>query len=209
MHNSSPSTYHHGNLRQALLALGEVHLARLGADNLSLRALAREIGVSQTAPYRHFADKNALLAALATDGFHRLFDRALSAARDHQHPPHQALLALGKTYVDFARQHPEIFQLMFGPVLQPRTDYPELYAAGRAAFQGVREIMEWGIREGVFRNADLAAMTNTAWAGVHGVAVLILDRADTFGYQVDPDQQVEQSLRMLMTGLLVDPGMVF
>ncbi len=74
MTSSSNSNYHHGNLRQELMELAERHLIEGGVGDLSLRALAREIGVSQTAPYRHFRDKNALLAALATEGFRRFFE---------------------------------------------------------------------------------------------------------------------------------------
>ena len=73
MASNTSSSYHHGNLRQELMELAEKHLVEGGVRDLSLRALAREIGVSQTAPYRHFRDKNALLAALATEGFKRFF----------------------------------------------------------------------------------------------------------------------------------------
>ncbi len=72
---TTSSNYHHGNLRQELMNRAEQHLLESGSNELSLRALAREIGVSQTAPYRHFRDKNALLAALATEGFQRFFCR--------------------------------------------------------------------------------------------------------------------------------------
>src|SRR5690348_1313893 len=105
--------YHHGNLREALLDAGERALETSGAQNLSLRELAREVGVSHAAPRRHFADKQALLDALAHNGFERL-GAILTAAIDAAGPDFDArLLSLARAYVGFATQHPALVGLMF------------------------------------------------------------------------------------------------
>src|SRR5690554_1810013 len=146
---TSSSNYHHGNLRQELMELAERHLIEGGAGDLSLRALAREIGVSQTAPYRHFRDKNALLAALATEGFGRFFD--ICKPSEAEPRADKSLLLFGLAYVYFAKQHTAMFHLMFGPMLTPRNQYPELFAAGREAIYKVRAGVERGFDSGVLR----------------------------------------------------------
>ena len=202
MSNNSSSSYHHGNLREELITQAEKHLLDGGVNELSLRALAREIGVSQTAPYRHFKDKNALLAALATEGFNRLLNVLRSASTDD---PADDLMKLGVAYVHFAQENTEIFRLMFGPVLLPRKQYTELFAAGREAFYSVQNIIERGAKLGVFGKDDIPSMAHTAWAGVHGVATLILDHGDSFGYYHDLESQAEKSLRIMVEGLKTHP----
>ena len=199
MSNNSSSSYHHGNLREELLSHAEKHLLEGGINELSLRALAREIGVSQTAPYRHFKDKNALLAALATEGFSRLLNQLNAHASGED--PVQDLLSLGMDYVHFAQENTEIFRLMFGPVLLPRKQYTELFSAGREAFYYVQRIIERGAEQNIFGKDDIPSMAHTAWAGVHGVATLILDHGDSFGYYHDLDSQAQKSLKIMVEGL--------
>src|SRR5919106_6099117 len=105
--------YHHGNLRSALLETAERTLARRGASELSLRELAREVGVSHAAPRRHFADKQALFDALAEDGFERLgreLDEAMAAADGSLRGK---LAAFAHAYVRFATEHAPLLDLMF------------------------------------------------------------------------------------------------
>jgi AcrR family transcriptional regulator len=202
---TNTSSYHHGNLRQELMELAGKHLTEGGIGELSLRALAREIGVSQTAPYRHFKDKNALLAALATEGFNRFFE--LCRPSEEEPRADISLLMFGLSYVQFAKEHTEMFHLMFGPVLQPRNQYPELFAAGREAIYKVRAGVERGFKTELLRQLDdVSSMAHTVWAAVHGVATLMLDHGDTYGYHRDLDLQAEKSLRMMIAGLCSDPG---
>src|SRR5690349_24302026 len=113
----SSRPYHHGNLRPALLAAAEGALAR--GDELSLRSLARQAGVSHAAPRRHFADKQALLDALAQDGFERL-GRELRAAIDDAGEDFEArLAALAGAYVRFATRHATLLELMFASKHRP------------------------------------------------------------------------------------------
>ncbi len=200
MSNDTGSTYHHGNLRQELLEHAEKHLVEGGVADLSLRALAREIGVSQTAPYRHFRDKNALLAALATEGFSRLM--VILKPSGEEPDPVEGMFKLGMAYIHFAQTNPEIFRLMFGPVLLPRKQFSELFAAGRESFYHLQRIIERGAAKGIFADDDIASLAHTAWAGVHGVTTLILDHGDSFGYYHDLEAQAEKSLRVMIKGLL-------
>jgi AcrR family transcriptional regulator len=153
---STSTAYHHGDLRAALLrAAGEL-LEQQGIAALSLREAARRAGVSHNAPYRHFPQREALLAALAAEGFRMLADGQAAAARER-----------GLAYVRFALEHPQRFRLMFGGVV-PIGSHPELREQGRRAYQKLED----AFRE-LGDDARLAAAA--AWSLVHGLANLILD----------------------------------
>jgi len=161
--------YHHGDLRRALLCAAEEVLEREGPAALSLRELARVIGVSHNAPYRHFADREALLAAVAADGFRRLATGL--AAADAAAPPGERLQATGRAYLDFARTHRALYLLMFGPGLR-KSAHAELRDAARAAFDVLRDVVaSAGIPPGPrARHGAIGA-----WALVHGLAHLTAD----------------------------------
>src|SRR5215469_18030268 len=117
--------YHHRDLRQALIRSALEILSETGVAGLSLRAAARRARVSAMAPYRHFADKEALLAAVAEYGFRELaaqLTKATAAAAD----PRAGLAALGVAYVLFAREQPSLFKLMFGPTIEKKSGHPDL-----------------------------------------------------------------------------------
>ncbi len=155
--------YHHGNLRQALLEAGLIILEKQGEAGLGLRDLARAVGVSSAAPYRHFDSRAALLEALAVTGFQRFTARMQAVMASG---PDDPLAAMGKTYVVFALQNPNLFRLMFSPQLK-KDARPGLRMAADAAFDTLRQ----GVGEGP--NARIRALA--AWAKVHGLAVLLLD----------------------------------
>lgn len=158
--STSDRPYHHGDLRAALIDAAET-LLDAGGD-VSLREAARLAGVSPTAAYRHFADKDALLAALAVRGFQE-FARALgeAAARD---PGHE-LAARGRAYIRFALARPGRFRLMFGPLLARSADHPELRETSRRTFAAI---------ENATGDTDEALRR---WGMVHGLAHLLLDGA--------------------------------
>jgi AcrR family transcriptional regulator len=150
------STYHHGDLRAALLRGAGKVLEKQGVAALSLRDAARRAGVSHNAPYRHFADRDALLAALAAEGF-RMLGEALSGVSGR---------ALGEAYVRFALEHPQRFRLMFGGAL-PMARYPELRESAARAYQGLLD--SWKDMP------DPQTAAAAAWSLVHGLAQLMLD----------------------------------
>src|SRR5258706_6813060 len=126
--------YHHGDLRDTLLQSALELLESEGIDALSLRELARRVGVSHAAPSHHFPDKRALLAALAAHGFATLADEMDRAATRAGRDPVRRLTATGVAYVRFALAHPRLFRLMFGSDFDERDAHPELAAAGERAF---------------------------------------------------------------------------
>ena len=185
--------YHHGNLRNELLDTAETQLTETGIEELSLRALARRIGVSQTAPYRHFRDKNELLAALATRGYRQLLSELEAAAEAAGDDPRARMRAFAGSYVNYAIGHPELFKLMFGPTLQPQ--------ASRDTYELVRSIMRDGIERGLFRVEDDHYLANAGWSGIHGLATLKVDTPQLFERHVDLERQIDLDVRIFLAGI--------
>ena len=178
--------YHHGNLRQTLLEVALRILEREGEAGIGLRDLARAVGVSPAAPYRHFDSRAALLEALAVTGFQRFTARmdAVTASE-----PDNPVAAMGKTYVIFALQNPNLFRLMFSPSLK-KDGRPGLRMAADAAFDTLRRAVGGDTQSG--RIKALAA-----WAKVHGLAVLMLDGQIAIG----PGEDSEALLAEIINGL--------
>lgn len=160
------SAYHHGDLRAACLHAARELLEEDGSAGLSLRAVARRAGVSATAPYRHYADRDALVSAVAAEGYREL---AGCLATAHPSPATADDLAtVAVAYVRFALDHPAMFRVMFAEPCDP--DNEERVTATAAVREYVR-----GIVRGVFPGADPAALSTAVWALVHGLAFLHLD----------------------------------
>ncbi len=167
MSTSSGRPYHHGELAAALVQAALDLLAEGGTDAVSLRAVARRAGVSAMAPYRHFASKEALLAAVAVEGFHTL-RKALSAA-DETAAPGQALIEQAVAYVTFALQNAAMIRLMFDP--RHEGPHPVLDATGETAFA----ILARRVAAETPESADRQAAAFACWSLVHGLAMLLLD----------------------------------
>ena len=166
--------YHHGNLRQALLDSAETVLVRDGINALSLRAVAREAGVSHTAPYRHFKDKAALLRGIAQRGFEAL-ETAMAATISADGDPRSNLIEAGVAYVELALRHPQRMRLMFSASLEGVTEDTEFARTSRAALAGLENLIGEGVRQGLFVG-DPALLALTAWSSVHGFASLVLEQ---------------------------------
>lgn len=195
------TSYHHGNLRAALLKQAEAQLKEVGVESLSLRALARATGVSQTAPYRHFEDKNQLLIALATQGYRELFS-ALDAARANALPdPAAQLRALAHCYINFSSANAELFKLMFGPSLENADEETELRAVTRDTLNLVRAVMQSGIQQGEFANHDVDYLSNAAWSSIYGLAILAIDSPELFERHIEMDRQIDYGVDLMLAGL--------
>jgi len=178
---TSARAYHHGNLREALIASALDILETEGVATLSLRAVARRAGVSQTAPYRHFQNKEELLAALAAEGFRGLTARMTTEA-ERASKKTSRLRDLGRGYVLFAVENPAYLRLMFGPEISDKSAHPDLLQAAEAAFAILSGASAAGTpADDPSDNAldDLAAdpaiAALTAWSTVHGLANLLID----------------------------------
>ena len=162
------SSYHHGDLRAVLLRAALEVLAERGVGGLSLRECARRAGVSHAAPYRHFSDKEALLRAIARQGFEWLTSKGRAAMQGIE-DPRERLNAYGAAYVRFAFEHPVHHRVMFSAELGPDRDDPE-NCEGQA-FDLLVETAAAVV--GLEGDATLAAVA--AWSLTHGLAMLILD----------------------------------
>ena len=155
--------YHHGDLRASILRAGWHLLEKQGIAALSLREAARRAGVSHNAPYRHFPDRDSLLAALSAEGFAALGQALREAAASG------GLRAMGETYVRFALERPQRFRLMFGGAV-PIAQHPALRENATRVFEGLAQALAPQIPGAAGRDASIAA-----WALVHGLAQLLLD----------------------------------
>ncbi|MGW4767358.1 TetR/AcrR family transcriptional regulator [Nocardia sp. NPDC004278] len=178
--STSTASYHHGDLPSALVRAAVELLEESGATELSLRAAARRAGVSTAAPYRHFADRNALLSAVAAVGYREL---AAHLAAAHPSPTKaEDLAAIAVAYVQFALERPGLFRVMFADPCDPSS--PERVAATAAIAEYVKSIVQQA-----FPAADPEAMATAVWALVHGLAFLHLDgKYDTSSPQVVADR---------------------
>ncbi|MFD7458785.1 MULTISPECIES: TetR/AcrR family transcriptional regulator [unclassified Streptomyces] len=178
---SQSGTYHHGDLRAACLRAARELLEEDGSAGLSLRAVARRAGVSPTAPYRHYADRESLVSAVAAEGYRELAAH-LTAAHPAPSTPDD-LAAVAVAYVQFAIEHPALFRAMFAEPCDPTS-------AERVAATAVITEYVQGIVRDAFPGADDAdALATTVWALVHGLAFLHLDgKLDSSTPEVVADQ---------------------
>ncbi|MBU3705697.1 MAG: TetR/AcrR family transcriptional regulator [Mycobacterium sp.] len=180
---AAKNAYHHGDLRNALVLTAVRLIEADGLDDFSLRATAREVGVSANAAYRHFADKSDLLNAVAQHGFEQLgrrMRRAMSATRAGRNPAELAVnrfKATGRAYVDFALAHPELFEVMFGSgaTHPPTPKDPADDESGTYALLG--SVLDELVTHGVLAPTRRPGAEFKAWVTVHGFARLCLDGA--------------------------------
>lgn len=166
--------YHHGNLRLALLQAAIDQIKEHGVEKLSMRGIARMVGVSQTAPYRHFEDKNHLLSEVATQAFTELHHSSMAAV-DPLKSPLRNIHATGLIYLQYAMDNPEKYRVIFGNSIQNRRSYHKMVEAGEKSFQILINLVEQGIKDGEFIPGCSLLLANALWTQVHGAASLILD----------------------------------
>ena len=195
--STSKATYHHGDLRAALVHAAMELLEEGGETDLSLRAVARRAGVSPAAPYRHYADREALVSTVAAVGYRELAER-LAAAHPSPSTPEQ-LASVAIAYVQFALERPALFRIMFTESCD--RDNRERVAATAAVSQYVRAIVQR-----TFPQADAEALATAIWALVHGLAFLHLDGKLDASTPAAVAERITAAIYALLTATNIGPG---
>ncbi|MEM8854067.1 MAG: TetR/AcrR family transcriptional regulator [Pseudomonadota bacterium] len=182
--------YHHGDLRAHLLRVVRELVETNGPDGFSLAEAARRAGVSTAAPYKHFSDRNDLLNGLVADAMDRLRARMVVERDKHPAASLEAISGVGKAYVEFAREEPGIFRLMFG-LTEGQASDPLLPKKGEATFGVVLNAVAASTAR-TADNPDVSRCAHILWAFVHGLAFLSIDR------KLKVPQSPEEDWAMLM-----------
>ncbi len=167
--------YHHGDLENALIQAGVEILSKEGIEGLSLRKVAKRVGVSYAAPYAHFKDRQSLVAAISTEGFKKLYMALDAAASKNADDPRQQLMESARAYVKFAMRNTDIFKIMFSGVLEKEKEYPSFVEASRKTFSKVVEIVQACQNAGILSSTSPELMAVSIWGQVHGVISLALE----------------------------------
>jgi AcrR family transcriptional regulator len=185
--------YHHGDLKRALTDAALTLVAEKGPKGFSLSEAARRAGVSVAAPYRHFADKADLLAAVAEQGFVDLHT-ALTAATDDDADPQQQVVDLGRAYVRWAVAHPDHYRLMFGGETT-KDGHPGLAAAGDATFTDLLDAIIRCQQADLMPGRDPLDIAGPLWSLVHGIASLASGGdLNQVGIVEDPEKLVARTV---------------
>jgi AcrR family transcriptional regulator len=183
-------SYHHGDLHAALMTAASAEIERIGHENLSLRELAASLGVSRAAPYRHFADRRALLAALATEGFDRLAAIYRKEEETGKAPPIR-LAASGRAYLAFAAERPQLFRLMFSSDLfSARPLDPMLIKASKTCYE-------------IFESLVAATLDDPDDRAIKAATVALM--SSTYGFAL---LRMDDRLRPFMVGGLTQSDLV-
>jgi AcrR family transcriptional regulator len=167
--------YHHGNLKNALIKAGVEILAKEGISGLSLRKVAQRAGVSHSAPYAHFPDKQSLIAAISTEGFNQLYAELDAVTSLYPDDPRKQLLEGSQTYVRFAMSNSDTFKIMFSGVLEKEKEYPTFVEISHKTFERVVGIVQACQDAGILRAppSDMAAVI--IWGQIHGIIALAME----------------------------------
>lgn len=202
--------YHHGDLRQALIDAALELVAEKDVSSLSLREVARKAGVSHAAPYRHFEDKEALLAGVAEQGF-GMFHQALEQAAQHINDPLERLEAGFIAYIRYAIENPTHYRILFGAYGANATEtYPFLAVAIKQAFMQFVDTIAQGQSLGIIRSGNPEKLAQSVWASSHGLAMLLIDgqltdkeKAMSSGQTTCVYESLSRfTIRLLMEGLV-------
>ncbi|MGW4117000.1 TetR/AcrR family transcriptional regulator [Nocardia sp. NPDC004711] len=193
--------YHHGDLREELLRASLQLIESEGLAAVSLRKVAREAGVSSGAPYHHFADRAALMSALATRGF-EILGAAMASARVAAPDPRAALLAMAEGYVGFARDHAAYFRIMFRPELSQPEKHPDTEAAGDAAYAILESAVADAVHSGFLPATDAETLALAWWSLAHGMAALTVD--GKFGLRATQSGTTPEALTTRITHIFAN-----
>lgn len=169
------SAYHHGDLKNALIQAGVALLAQEGVNGLTLRKVAKYAGVSHAAPYAHFADKQALIAAISTEGFKQLNVKIEEIRCQFEANPKLLLIETAWAYVQFALNEPDRFQLMFSSILEKEQAYPDFVEISKKNFSQLVRVVKICQKCGILKTGDPELSAVSVWANVHGLVMLVIE----------------------------------
>lgn len=167
--------YHHGDLKNALIEAGADILAKDGVSGLSLRKVAQKAGVSHAAPYAHFADKQALIAAISTDGYRRLYEALAATTQQYADDPARQLIEGAWAYVQFALNDTDYFKITLSGAIEKEKDYPAFVEISQRSFALVVQIVEACQRAKVLKPGPADLIAVGVWSLIHGFVLLILE----------------------------------
>jgi AcrR family transcriptional regulator len=167
------SSYHHGDLKNALITAGIEILSQEGVNGLSLRKVARKAGVSHAAPYAHFADKQALVAAIATDGHRKIYEKILGVMEQYRDDPLRQLVETAWAYVEFGFEEPAHFRITFSGAVEKERDYPALVEMTAKNFGVLRALVACCQTAGLLNPGEPDLTAVCVWGLVHGFVSLV------------------------------------
>lgn len=190
-------TYHHGDLKRALTEAALELVREKGPKGFTLREVARRAGVSAAAPYRHFTDKAALLAAVATQGFIQLHETVSEAGAGEADLRRRAI-ELGRAYVRWAVSHPDYYQAMFGAGTDRRV-HPDLLSAASRSFDDLLDAVRQCQAANILPAGDPCTIAGPTWSVLHGIASLTIGHNLAYvGIREDPEALAERTLAALL-----------
>ena len=169
------NTYHHGDLKNALIKAGVEILTKEGIGSLSLRKVALRAGVSHSAPYAHFSDKQSLIAAISTEGFRQLYAELVAVVSLHAADPRRQLVEGAQAYTRFALDNPDIFKIMFSSALEKEKEYPAFVEISQKTFARVLDVVRACQVAGVLKPGAPDVLAVSIWGQVHGIVSLALE----------------------------------
>ena len=201
--DTAKTAYHHGDLRNALIKAGAEFLAEEGAKSLSLRKVAARAGVSHSAPYAHFADKETLVAAITTEGFQRLYDRLEATIAANQASPAELLVEVAYTYTRFAQELPAYYKLMFSGIMEHQQAFPDFVLVSKASFQLLVDLVTRCQAAGVLAEGLPELMAVSVWSLVHGFTSLLLE--GQISHTVLERYPLKELVRRTMAPMMIVP----
>lgn len=167
--------YHHGDLKNALIAAGADILAKDGVSGLSLRKVAQQAGVSHAAPYAHFADKQVLIAAISTDGYRRLYEALAATTQQYADDPARQLVEGAWAYVQFAVNDTDYFKIMLSGAIEKEKDYPAFVEISQRSFALLVQIVEACQQAKILKRGPSDLIAVGVWSLIHGFVSLFLE----------------------------------